>query len=478
MGRALGSLLRAVVLLPSLLLVGLIRLIKWSIAPPALLLQLLFGVPLALARTRLPLRPRFVPVRESDLSAAAWIEFANAAEALAAEGFVHQGDFRCDHPPWRGTLWLRLLSQPDQGVRALVAHGASTDGVRPARHFIEFITEFQDGRALNLNNRNAPYPLPAPDYLARLQLKDVWDPRALHALHRKLVTALNQPVDVKKIEPAARDPARLLAEDYGRELQALIARGWLRPAMTDSARLSLWGALTSVWRQAWPLAVFYLRAADRRARKLLVEHGIHAAAFTGAAPGIVVARHPLPEPARFATVRAGYELALPLARRTDPSAVLEGVVVELDRDDEGAVVLLEFHYSFRGCDDHAPRRIRRLRGFDILLAPEVGTLALTAMEREFECASDEAAWAELTASSPLVPLALGPWLRDLDQILPTALAALDARTGTGGVVPDSASLYHNEDGILCWQVVAWNGDDHPPLHVRLDARSGRILAAS
>ena len=45
------SLLRVIVLLPSYTLVLLIRLIKWLIAPPILLLQMLIGVPLALAQT-------------------------------------------------------------------------------------------------------------------------------------------------------------------------------------------------------------------------------------------------------------------------------------------------------------------------------------------------------------------------------------------------------------------------------------------
>ena len=320
------------------------------------------------------------------------------------------------------------------------------------------------------------YSLPAPDYLARLQLKDVWDPRALHVLHRDLVAALGQPVSLAKVEQAVRDPAGLLADSYARESQALIASGWLRPdPAKGTARLSPWGAITGVWRQAWPLASLYLRAADRRARRLLTEHGIDAEAFVGSAPGIVVAHQPLPAQTAISTVRAGYEQVLPLARRTDPQAVLEAVVVELDRDDDGTVLILEFCYAFRGCADQSQRRIRRLHGFDIVLDPEADELAVTAMEREFEQADDDAEWAELTASSPLVPLTLGPWLRDLDQILPVALAALDAQAGTEGAMPDTASLYGNEDGAPYWQVVAWNDEDDPPLHVMLDARSGAIL---
>lgn len=476
MRRFPWSLLRALVLLPSLALVLLIRLLKWLIAPLALLLQLLLGVPLALLQVRQPLRPRFVPIQEVDLPDAAWIELTDAAEVLATDGFVHYGDFRCDSLIQHTVLWLRLLGQPKQGIGAIAVWIEISGGARPARGFIEFATEFRDRRVLATNNLNLPYSLPAPDYLARLQLKDVWDARALYVLHRDLVAALGQPVSLAKIEQAVHDPVGLLADGYAREIQALIAQGWLRPdAAADTARLNPWSALVGVWRQAWPLASLHLRAADRRARRLLAEHGIDAEAFVGGAPSIVVARQPLsPAPIAIDTARAGYDQVLPLARSTDPQAVLEAVTAELDRNGD-AVLVLELRYSFRGCADQNQRRIRRWRDFDIVLDPEAGELAVTAMEREFEQAADDAEWAEWTAHSPLVPLVLGPWLRDLDSVLPAALATLDAQAGTGRATLDSASLYGNEDGAPYWQVVAWNGEDDPPLHVRVDARSGAIL---
>ncbi|MFZ1643507.1 MAG: hypothetical protein WAV07_19170, partial [Candidatus Contendobacter sp.] len=264
MRRALLSLLRTFVLLPSLVLVLLIRLLKWLVAPPALLLQLLLGVPLVLLRIRQPLRPRFVLIQEPDLPDAAWIKLTDAAEALAADGFVHYGDFRCDNLIQNAVLWLRLLGQPEQGIGAIAAYIEIIGGAhRPPHDFVEFATEFRDGRVLATNNLDMPYSLSPPDYLARLQLKDVWDPRALHVLHHNLVTALNQPVSLAKVEQATLDPTGLLTDSYAREIQALIARGWLRPdATAGTARLGLWGALTGVWRQAWPLASLHLRAAD------------------------------------------------------------------------------------------------------------------------------------------------------------------------------------------------------------------------
>lgn len=470
------SLLRILVLLPSYALVLLIRLIKWLVAPPALLGQMLVGIPLAWLRVRQPLNPRFIPLPDSELPDPAWIALTDAAETLAADGFVHYGDFRCNELIQGATLWLRLLGQPEQGIGALAAYIAFNGGARPARQFVEFSTEFVDGRVLATNNLDLPYSLPAPTYLARVQLKDVWDPRAIGVLHRDLVAALPQEVSLVKVDQAVRDPARLLADSYAREIQALLAQGWLRPD-GDQIRLSGRGAVRGIWEQAWPLAGLHVRAADRRSRRLLAEHGIMVAAFTGAAVAIVVDRRPLPEPlAPMTTVCAGYEYARCVAKQTDPKAELEAVTVELEREAAGTVIPVEFCYSFRGCSDQPQRRIRRLRSFDILLDLKAGLLAVTAMDREFEQAADEAEWAELIAATSMQrPLRLGPWLEDLDTILPTAFLALNV--DDGGNEPDSASLYIDEDGNVNWQVVAWTPNDQP-LHVVINARTGLIIERS
>jgi hypothetical protein len=466
------SLLRGVVLLPSYLLVLLVRLCKWLVAPPLLLLQMLIGVPLTLVRVRQLVRPRFIPLTEVELPDIAWVALTNDTEALAADGFVQRGNFRCDELIQGATLWLRLLIQPDQGIDAMSAHIEFKAGQQPRRQFTEFSTTFDDGRVLDTNNFNLPYSLPAPAYLARLQLKDVWDSRALYALHRQLVASLSQAVDRARIDPIASDPAHRLTDHYAREIQALIEQGWLRPVADEGpVRLSLRGAVIGVWRQAWPLTSLYLRAADRRSRQLLAEHGIDIDQLTGGALSIRVDRQPLLVATdAITTVWAGYEYVHPLALHTDPDALLEAVVVELAHNAEGTTAPCEFRYSFRSCRCQHERRIRRLQRFDIVLDLLIPELAVTATDREFDQAIDEAEWREMTANSPTQSLRPGPWLRDLDTVLPTALKALNTPPGAGLIEPDSASLYIDEEGTPRWQVVAWTEDD-TPLHVKLDARS-------
>ena len=468
------ALLRRLVLLPSYLLVLLLRLLKWLVAPFVLPVQLVIGVPLILARIRQPLRPRFVPLQEAEMPDAAWVALTDASESLTADGFSVYGDFRCDEMIQGAVLWLRFMGRAELGIGALAAHVEIAAGARPIRQFVEFSTEFLDGRALVTNNLDLPYSLPAPAYLARMQLKDVWDPRALFALHRGLVASLPETVDTEPAERAARDPAAWLTDRYTREIRALIEAGWLRSsAGNDRARLRFWGALLGVWRQAWPLASLHLRAADRRSRRLLAEHGLDADQLAGGAMTIQIARHDLTATAPIRTVFAGYQHALPLARQTDSGAVLEAVAVELEHDASEAPLPREFRYSFRACDDRPERRIRRFRSFDILLDPMAETLVVTAVERDCEQAADEAEWAQLVAAPPCARLRIDPWLRDLDRVLPTALTALAARPDAKSAALDSATLYLDDERPR-WQIVAWTSDD-TPLHVVLDARTGTVL---
>ncbi|MDG4555026.1 MAG: hypothetical protein P9E24_12415 [Candidatus Competibacter sp.] len=472
MRQVLLSLLRAIVLLPSYTLVLLIRLVKWLIAPPALLLQLLIGTPLALWRVHQPLHPRFDPVREPELPDAAWLSFIDATETLTAAGFVHYDDLRNDELIQGAVLWLRLLAQPEQGNGALIAHIRFVAGAGAQHDFVEFSTQLQDGRVLATNNFDLPYSLPPPAYMARLQLKDVWDPRALYTLHNALFTALGQAADPNPAARAARDPAGLLIDIHRRQIQALIEQGWLRMDRDRHAtRLRPWAALVGAWRQAWPLAGLYLRAADRHARRMLASHGIDASAFAGAATAILVDRQSLPDGAAIATAHSGYQVARPLAQRISPRAVLEAVVAELDGGIEGPAHVRELRYTFRGHEDQPQRRIRRWHRFDILVDPVAGQLAVTATDREFEQATTETEWDELIAAIPPASLVLGSWLYDLDRILPIAQAAL--ATGAGAFALDSASLYMDANSATRWQVIAWDHEDRP-LHVVVDARSGSI----
>ncbi|RUQ38968.1 MAG: hypothetical protein EKK69_10845 [Candidatus Competibacteraceae bacterium] len=472
MRHALLALLRAVVLLPSMLMVLIIRAAQWLVAPLALLLQLLIAVPLALHRVRQPLRPRFIPIDEVEWPDAAWIEMRNTSDALNADGFVVAGDFRNTDLIQGAVLWLRLFGQPGHGVVALAAHLEFTHGIRPLRRFITFASGFTDGRVLETNNLDLPYSLPTPAYLARVQLKDVWDARALYSLHSGLITSLGKNPGTDWLTGVRHDPLSLLSHSYQREIEALARTGWLHldPA-GGPCRLTLRAALRGVWRQAWPLSSLYLNAAHRQASALLAGHGLDVAACTGSASSILVEQQLLPAATTVSTVKNGHDLLQSLLQRIDAEALLDSVVAELESDTDGMPCVHEFRYTFQGYADQPSRRIRRLWSFELLLDVRAGRIACTACDRDHEQAADSAEWIALSAEPPLQPLILGSDVRDLDQILPMAWALLREQAPGKPLSADSASLYLGENGQPRWQIVAWGSDDQP-LQILLDARSG------
>lgn len=475
MRQPLQFLFRTLALLISWALALLTHLGKGLAAPPLLLAQLLINIPLTLLRVRQPLRPRLIPLMDAELPDAAWVFLTDATEALTATGFVLHGSFRCHEWIPGATLWLRLLAQHEQGIVALIAYAEFSTGQQRYQPFAEFLTEFEDGRVLNTHNRSLSNPLPTPGYLARLTLKEVWDPRALYVLHRDLVASLSQAIRPIRIEQVARDPASLLTDRYAREIETLIEEGWMRTVSGQrQARFSLRGATHSVWRQAWPLASLYQRLEDRYSHRLLAEQDIDAARFTGAAATIVVDRQPFPVASGSTiTVWTGYEKVRLLARRTDPNATLEAVMIDLDSDSAGLVKPRQFRYAFRSNDLQYERRIRRLHRFDILLDPRAAILAVTAMHRGFLKANNPTEW-QSVANPPLsLPLRLGPWLFDLDAILPMAVNALRIQGDTQDIQLNSALLLNDHNSPF-WRVIAQTANDKSPVSIIINAYTGMI----
>ena len=475
MRQSLQFLFRTLALLISWALALLTHLGKGLAAPPLLLAQLLINVPLTLLHVRQPLRPRLIPLMDAELPDAAWVFLTDATEALTATGFVLCGNFRCDEWIPGATLWSRLLVQHEQGIVALIAYAEFDAGSQRPQPFAEFLTEFADGRVLDTHNRALSDPLPTPGYLARLRLTEVCDPRALYVLHRDLVASLPQAIRPIRIEQAARDPASLLTDPYTREMETLIEEGWMR-AVSDQnqARFSLRGATHCVWRRAWPLASLYRHLENRYSYRLLAEQAIDAARFTGAAAMIVVDRQPFPMASDLpVTVWAGYEKIRLLARRTDPNAILEAVIVDLESDSAGLARPSQFRYAFRSNDLQYERRIRRLHRFDILLDPKAAILAMTAMHRGFLKANNPTEWLSV-ANPPLpLPLRLGPWLFDLDAILLIALNALRTQADTQDIQLNSALLLNDHNSPF-WRMIAQTANDKSPLSITINAYTGLI----
>jgi hypothetical protein len=453
------------------------RLGQWLTALAILPVQLLIDVPRILWRVRQPIRPRLLTLTDDELPDAGWIALTDAAEALIPAGFVLCGTFRSQELIPDATLWIRLLAHHEQGIIAVIAYAEWIDDRRPPEFFAEFFSAFADDRMLVTHNRPWLYPTPPPGWLARIAVRAVQDPQALYVLHRDLVASLPQTLNPLRIAQSARDPARLLTDQSAREIAGLIEEGWMRMVGDGrQVRFSLRGAVACVWRQT-PLWANLQRAREeRQARRLLAEHELDAGALTGPAAAIVVDRQPFHAPfGAPMTAGAIYEKVRSLARRIDPNATLEGVLIHLDSNSLGGAAPHRFCYTFRSSDRHYQRRIYRLRRFDILLDPAAGVLSVTAIHREALQARDQTEW-QRVANPPLSPpLRLGPWLVDLDEILPIAWQTLSAQAQGQSLRLDSALLCNDPD-TPCWRVTAETAAPPRALAVMINAYTGVIRA--
>ena len=476
MSRFFLALLRILRLLPAWLWLLLMYGGRWFLA------TLLLGLRLSAAPVRLlssagqPVVPRLSAVAEAQLPDSAWIFFSDAAEALVSAGFIRHGDFRSQELIQQRTLWLRLLAQHEQGIVAALFYVEGTESALTAELFAEFSSAFSDGRWLVTHNRRRLHPLPAALSVTRIGLNTVRDPHVLYILHRDLLASLPDPLQEVPLASAVQNPATLLLTRYAQEMQALAAQGWLR--LSADQRMARWrwpALLATIYRQAWLWCSVPARREQRATHSFLAAHGLDIAAYSGAtAP--VVERYPLHiTPGALISVVTVYERARLVARHFDPNATLEGVLVDLEGSAPSATKPRRFYYTFRSSDLHYQRRIHRLRRFDIHLDPKAGILAVTAMQRAALRATDQAEWPAV-ANPPLpLPLRLGPWLADLEQVLPAAWESLSAQAAPHSLRLDAALLCN--DPIPCWRVIAYNTDLHTTSSVIVNAYTGIIRAS-
>ena len=473
MSQLLLTLLRILRLLPTWLLALLIYAGRWLLATLLLGLRLLADVPCLLLRAKQALHPRLTSISEEQLPDDGWIFLSDASEALLTAGFTRYGDLCSQELFPHSTAWLRLLAHHEQGIVAAIFYVTTPE--QAPELFAEFSSAFADGRLLITHNRRNPYPLPAPRSIMRVSASAVRDPHALYILHRDLLASLPDPLQDLPLAQAAQNPACLLLERQAREMREWAAQGWLRLNVQPGMAGLRWRAACAyVYRRAWLWSRVPARREQQQARTFLAAHGLDIAAYTGPT-ATVVERYPFHiTPGALVNVITVYERVRMVARHFDANATLEGVLVDLDGHAPTSAAPRRFYYTFRSSDLHYQRRIHRLRRFDIYLDPKAGVLAVTAMQRATLRAKDQAEW-QAVANPPLpLPLRLGPWLADLEKVLPAAWESLNAQVHGQTLRLDAALLCN--DPIPCWRVIAKGADPRTTLSIIVNAYTGTIRA--
>ncbi len=226
-------------------------------------------------RSRMPmsLHPGPVAIGTDELAAdeADYI-FGQAAD-LEGVGFRKHGLLRIrDMIPGSDMVGL-LLHNPAERTAALVTCIRQSPVSPRAFHYVEFSTDFVDGRQLDTNNApelNAG-TLPTVECF---RFEEVSDPRQLFALHQARLRRSYGGLPRRALR-ADLDAADAMRAQMADEMQQKVRLGRMRP-VAGVARygFSLTSAYRMTWGELWPVKPIRVYLDRRRAAAVRAEEGL------------------------------------------------------------------------------------------------------------------------------------------------------------------------------------------------------------
>lgn len=133
-------------------------------------------------------------------------------------------------------------------------------------NYVEFIRQQSDQSVTIVSNSSMGSVFPDSARKRNLRYPDIQDVQALHVLARKIFAKLHPHSPAEPF--VAGKELDAIEQFLVRESEALVERGWYRPAVVEGyRRLSLRGAFAMTWRLLWPMRQWQ----QRRAQKVAVQ---------------------------------------------------------------------------------------------------------------------------------------------------------------------------------------------------------------
>ena len=212
----------------------------------------------------------------ASLPVAAADYFANASQALAAEGFEEAGMFFLPNTaPNVEALVLLARNRRSCEIALAIAIYATVNGVTQLKStHVEYVSRYRDGRVLGTSNCSVLGCFAKIPGFETIHFNRVHDLHQLYRLHteRCRQAAPNSQRINRLDDEFGGDGSRYLSTVMAEEFTRQIPVGYLR-LNTDGEhyRPTVKGACLMTWKSLWPVKQLRMQKRDRRAARLMAE---------------------------------------------------------------------------------------------------------------------------------------------------------------------------------------------------------------
>lgn len=245
---------------PSLLIAVLVLAVMLYLVAPVIVYQTF----------QFPFRQEARPAFPGSVPGEGWKFFDRVASSLADEGFVRSPPFF--PPAVAGTIAVAMLlvnrRRGDSALAALLY--ASRKGVLHLKlQQVEFLTLFDDGRAVLTSNNEALSSFPAVPGRDAVALPQLGSPSRLYAAHVKRA-AQSGALSRGRIVPEVGQEVRFGVEQVIDAVARQTGTGYMEER-AGAYRPTLYGAVAMVWKELPPLKQLRWLLHRRRAARVLSE---------------------------------------------------------------------------------------------------------------------------------------------------------------------------------------------------------------
>jgi hypothetical protein len=209
--------------------------------------------------------PSFLPISFDRLPADIKELFSYSIRALNNEGFEHVAYlYSCEHTINIHT-YLSLLVHPNNKDSAIVSSIQCRD---IHTTYVEFCTEFFDGKEFCTLNNGEPSVLRTYQQKQIYKFPEIKNPQSLYKIHRAIIKRHNLQHTTPKLPSPGKEVFELthgMRRDFEKQVEFgylyLTADGqWFKPTFK--------GAVLMTWKLVWPIGMIRRTQLVRKSRKL------------------------------------------------------------------------------------------------------------------------------------------------------------------------------------------------------------------